>query len=286
MKLIHRKVLVGTLSAGLLIGGGLVLQHNQVFADETGTVSPAPQKDKVKDSHHRDFRGGVHNQGHGPVKGGFEFGKGGSFDFAAILGIDQAVLKDEIKQGKTWVQIAQEKANLTEEALLAKITEAETKKIDDALAAGKLKQEQADKMKSGLADRLKKMVESKPNVMDFKGDFKGVQPRGGMMPGGMFGNNAEIATILGITEDELAAQRKAGKSLADIAQDKGITEDQLITKLKDNLTDELKSFVERKGGVPPMKPGQGHEGFKFKGKPGHPGAPERVAAPEPPATPQ
>lgn len=275
MKLIHRKVIVGMISAGLLIGGGLVLQHNQVFADESSTGTPAPQKD----SHHRDFRGGLHNQGHGPVKGGFEFGKGGGFDFAAVLGIDQAVLKDEIKQGKTLVQIAQEKANLTEEALLAKLTEAETKKIDDALAAGKLKQEQADKMKSGLADRLKKIVESKPHVMDFKG-MKGAQPRGGMMPGGMFGNTAEIATILGITEDELAAQRKAGKSLAEIAKDKGITEDQLITKLKDNLTDELKSFVERKGGVPGMKPGQGHEGFKFKEKPGHP------ASPEPSATPQ
>lgn len=282
MKLIHRKLLVGALSAGLLIGGGLVLQHNQAFADESSTGMPAPQKDKIKDNQHRDFRGGLHNQGHGPVKGGFEFAKGGAFDFAAVLGIDQAVLKDEVKQGKTLVQIAQEKANLTEEALLAKLTEAETKKIDDALAAGKLKQEQADKMKSGLADRLKKMVESKPHVMD----FKGVQPHAGMMPGGMFGNSAEIAAILGITEDELAAQRKAGKSLAEIAQDKGITEDQLIAKLKDNLTDELKSFVERKGGVAPMKPGQGHEGFKFKGKPGHPATPEPSAAPEPPATPQ
>ncbi|MGQ7884517.1 hypothetical protein [Paenibacillus sp. WC2504] len=282
MKLIHKKVLVSTLAAGLLIGGGLALQHNQVFADETSTVTPAPQKDKFKDNHHKDFRGGSNNQGHGSAKGGFEFGKGGAIDFAAILGIDQTVLKDEIKQGKTLVQIAQEKANLTEEALLAKLTEAETKKIDDAVTAGKLKQEQADKMKSGLADRLKKMVESKPHIMD----FKGVQPRGGMMPGGMFGNSAEIATILGITEDELAAQRIAGKSLAEIAQDKGITEDQLIAKLKDNLTDELKSFVERKGGVPPKKPGSGHEGFKFKGKPGHPAAPEPSATPEPPATPQ
>ncbi|MBP1965876.1 hypothetical protein [Paenibacillus aceris] len=276
MKLIHKKVLVGTLAAGLLISGGLVLQHNQAFADETSTATPAPQQDKLKDNQHRDFRGHK-DQGHGPVKGGFEFGKGGPFDFAAVLGIDPSVLKEEIKQGKTLVQIAQDKANLTEDALLAKLTETETKKIDDALAAGKIKQEQADKMKAGLADRLKKIVESKPRVMDFKGAAV-PGPRGGMMPGGMFGNSAEIATILGITEDELNTQRKAGKSLAEIAQDKGITEDQLIAKLKDNLTDELKSFVERKGGVPTMK--SEHNGFKFKGKPAQPAAPAPTAAPQ------
>ncbi|MDD9266937.1 hypothetical protein ACFPES_07805 [Paenibacillus sp. GCM10023248] len=280
MKLIPKKVLVGTLAAGLLIGGGLALQHNLVFADETsGTATPAPQKDKGKER--QDFRGskdfhghGFQDHGRGPVKGGFEFGnKGGAMDFAAILGIDPTVLKEEIKQGKTIVQIAQEKANLTEEALLAKLTEAETKKIDVALSSGKIKQEQADKMKAGLADRLKKVIEMKPQVMSF--GHSAPAPYGG----GFFGSSKEIAEILGVSEEELNTQRKAGKSLAEIAQEKGITEDQLIAKLKDNLTDELKSFVERKGGAPQAKPG--HEGFKFKGKPGQPGTP----APAPTATP-
>lgn len=258
MNLIHKKMLVGTLAAGLLISGGLVLQHNEVFADETSsTAKPAPQKDKYKDSHHRDFRGSNDRDSHdrGPAKGGFEFGQGRAFDFAAILGIEQSVLKDEIKQGKTLAQIAQEKANLTEEALLAKLTEAETKKMDDALSSGKIKQEQADKIKSGLADRLKKIITAKPQAMNFTP---------GPREGGMFGSSSEIAQILGISEGELNKQRQAGKSLAEIAQEKGITEDQLIAKLKDNLTDELKSFVERKGGGPQMKPG--HDGSRFKGQ--------------------
>ncbi|NOV01668.1 hypothetical protein [Paenibacillus planticolens] len=276
MKLIHKKMLVGTLAAGLLISGGLVLQHNQVFADETSTATPAPQKDKFKDNQHRDFRG-QKNQGHGPAKGGFGFAQGSPIDFAAVLGIDQSVLKEEIKQGKTLVQIAQDKANLTEDELLAKLTEAETKKIDDALAAGKIKQEQADKMKSTLADRLKKIIQSKPRTMNFKG-VPAPGRSGGMMPGGMFGNSAEIASILGITENELNTERKSGKSLAEIAQDKGITEDQLIAKLKDQLTDELKSFVERKGGVPPMKPE--HNSSKYNGNPVHPAAPAPTAAPQ------
>lgn len=265
MKRIHKTWLAGTLAAGLLIGGGFVLQHNQAFANDTSTTTPAPKKGNFQDKHKgfngQNNRGFANNQAR---QGGFGFG--GAMDFATILGIDASVLKEEIKQGKTIVQIAQDKANLSEEALLAKLTEAETKKIDTALSEGKLKQEQADKLKAGLADRLKKIVEATPQAMNFD---KKPMPRGGGFPGGVWGNPKEIATILGITEDELAAERKAGKSLAEIAQAKGMTEDQLIAKLKDSMTNQIKSFVERKGGDQP-KP-QPRSGDTFKGKPGRGG---------------
>jgi ribosomal protein S13 len=252
MKAIHKKVLTGTLAAGLLIGGGLVLQHNQVFADETSALTPTPTSDIHTDKNNKgfaghgkrsDFEGQGKGFGKGAPNGVFEFGKGG-LDFATILGIDQTVLKDEIKQGKTMLQIAQEKAGMTEDGLLQKLTEAETIKIDEALSAGKITQEQADKMKSGLANRLKKVVEAKPKVGGFQGK---TQTHIGIPARGAWGNVDEIATLLGLTKEEVAAQQKVGKSLAEIAQEKGITEDQLIAKLKDNMTDELKKFVERKG---------------------------------------
>lgn len=264
MKRIHKTWLIGTLAAGLLISGGFVLQHNQVFAKDTDTTTSSVPK-KFQD------RGKIEK--HQAPRGGFEFGRGGIdgfIDFASILGIDQSVLKAEIAAGKSIVQIAQEKANLSEDALLAKLTEAETKKVDTALSAGKIKQEQADKLKTGLADRLKKIVEATPKAMDFD---KKPMPRGGgnmPMPGGAWGNPKEIAALLGITEDELAAERKAGKSLKEIAEAKGINEDQLIAKLKDNMTDELKSFVERKGGERPAPQPRG-DGGSFKGKPGRGG---------------
>ncbi|WNR44133.1 hypothetical protein [Paenibacillus roseipurpureus] len=265
MKRTHRTLMIGTLAAGLLISGGLVLQHNQAFADDTGTSTQAPkkfdagEKHKVLDKGKGAFGG---HRGPGVEMDARKFGFGNPMDFASILGIDQSVLKDEIKQGKSLVEIAKEKANLTEDELLAKLTAAETKKLDDAVAAGKLKQEQEDKLKAGIADRLKKIVESKPLAINDKKPL----PRDGMMPGGMFGNPKEIAAILGITVDELAAERKAGKSLVEIAQAKGISEDQLIAKLKDGMTNPLKSFVERKGGDHPAPQPRGGG---FKGKQGH-----------------
>ncbi|NOU63078.1 hypothetical protein GC096_03320 [Paenibacillus sp. LMG 31461] len=279
MKRIHKTWLIGTLAAGLLISGGFVLQHNQAFANDTNTT-PTPKKFQDKHSFERQ---------QGP-RGGFDFGKGGGIggviDFSSILGIDKAALKAEIDAGKTLVQIAQEKANLSEDALLAKLTEAETKKIDTALSEGKIKQEQADKLKEGLADRLKKMVEAKPHAMNF--DKKPMPRSGNMpnmpMPGGVGVAPNKIAPILGITEEELATERKAGKSLAEIAAAKGLTEDQLIAKLKDSLTDELKNFVERKGGGERPVPQLRGDGGSFKGKPGH-GGERRPAPSSPSATP-
>ncbi|TVY07644.1 hypothetical protein [Paenibacillus cremeus] len=190
--------------------------------------------------------------GKGDGRGGFMsgapgFGAGPIFkSLATIIGTDEATIQTELKAGKTIAQIAQEKANLSEDALIQKLTEVETKSIDNAVTAGKLKQEQADKMKAGLADRLKKEVENK---MQFGG--KGQGPRGGMQhPGfGLGGSPDSIAKIIGITTDELNTQLKDGKSLAEIADAKGITKDQLISKLKDNMTDELTKLVDRKGGV-------------------------------------
>ncbi|MNR26240.1 hypothetical protein D3C85_1434370 [compost metagenome] len=134
---------------------------------------------------------------------------------------------------------------------------------------------------------MKKIVEDKQPAMIFD---KKPMPRGGNMPMpsmGAWGNSKEIAAILGITEEELAAERKAGKSLAEIAEAKGITEDRLIAKIKDSLTDELKNFVERKGGERPMPQLQPRgDGGQFKGgKPGRggehrpaPGAPDQPSA--------
>jgi hypothetical protein len=47
------------------------------------------------------------------------------------------------------------------------------------------------------------------------------------------GDNDDVASILGLTVEELQAERLAGKSLVDIAASKGMNEDALIAKLLD-----------------------------------------------------
>lgn len=227
MKPIGKKILTGTLAATFLLGGGLLA--SQVFA----ATDAVTQHDNGYAKHARFSNHAKHPD--------FGFRGGNNFfqEAATLLGIDQKSLMGELKQGKSLAEIAQEKAGLSKDEFLQKLLTAENEKIDAAVNSGKMSQDQADKFKSSLTDRLKQMIENQHNKQTggkHKGGFKF----------GHFGNPANLAQILGITQEELTSNLQAGKSLAEIAQEKGISEDQLISKLKESMTDQLKSFVENK----------------------------------------
>jgi len=191
----------------------------------------------------------IENKGFGG-KGGFPGGLGGGFggirlneQAASVLGVEQSAVDEALKAGKTLAAFAQEQG-VSEADFVQKLVAAETTAINAEVTSGKLTQDQADKMISNLSDRLTKQVESAGPVggPDGRGGHEG---RGG--PGGMgFGNPDTLTTILGITVDEMRTQLDAGKSIVDIAATKGISEDDLISKIKDNMTDSIKKFVEDK----------------------------------------
>lgn len=255
-KTASKTIISGVLAAAVLVGGaGLV--HNQVFAAASGDTSTS-----VTDTT-RENRSGGH--GEAGFRGG-DFGKHGGVmagivkpdllkQTAAILNVGEAAVTAQLEQGLTWVQIAAA-AGLTEEDYLAKLAAAQTAAISEAVTAGTLTQEQADKLTGSLSDQLKKQIErtglkQKGNEAgtkaDANGQWNGKGARGEHGLRGGFTSNADLAGILGITEEELGTQLQEGKSLAEIAESKGITSDGLIAKIKDSLTDELKTFVDRKG---------------------------------------
>ena len=95
------------------------------------------------------------------------------------------------------------------------------KRIDAAVAAGRLTKEQGDE--------LKQRVES--------GDFPlfgvpGFAPgHGGFEHHEMFGGLDSAATYLGVSEDELRSELESGKSLAEVAKAKGKSVDGLVDAL-------------------------------------------------------
>ncbi|UKS26440.1 hypothetical protein LOZ80_33810 [Paenibacillus sp. HWE-109] len=189
--------------------------------------------------------GGFPGGGQDQFPGGDRGGKGSNLiaQTATILGVEQSVVQDAVKSGKTLAAFAVEKG-LTEADYVAKLVAAETTSINAEVTAGKLTQEQADKKLSGLSDRLTKQVESTRPEGGQEGR-RGPGGHGG--PGGFFGNPELVTSILGITQDELRTELEAGKSLVDVATSKGISEDDLISKIKDGLTDSIKKQVEQKG---------------------------------------
>jgi hypothetical protein len=107
--------------------------------------------------------------------------------------------------------------------------------LEKAVADGNLTQEQADRMR----DRMGQRFEFGP----------GMRGRGacgpGMMGPGMGWADAEnspvavAAEALGMTADELLAELKGGKSIADVANERGVDPqtiaDSILASMKDNL---------------------------------------------------
>jgi uncharacterized protein YidB (DUF937 family) len=125
----------------------------------------------------------------------------------------------------------------SKEDLKAKLTEALTNAINEALSAGQITQDQAEAGTAQLPTLLETFITTAQHEGGHRGPDKGP---------GFLGNSDLLASILGVTMEELKAEQNTGKSLAEIAQEKGVSEDELVSKLKDGLTDQLKQFVQNK----------------------------------------
>jgi hypothetical protein len=119
--------------------------------------------------------------------------------------------------------------------------------INQAVQAGKLTQEQADRMIQAIQNGQQPGM--RPNQPGQRGPGQpgqgqpGQGQRGPGGPGAMRGG-AELASILGITPEQLRAEFQAGKSLAQIGQEKGISRDTLKQKILDARKAELDAAVQ------------------------------------------
>ncbi|WP_052487540.1 hypothetical protein [Gordoniibacillus kamchatkensis] len=230
---IGKKLLTTSLAAALLIGGGAALVHSTAYADNTASSSA-----QSNGTSNTSANGGKQHKAFGKFEHpGMEAGNVLK-EAATLLGTDEKTLVQDLRGGKTLVQIAQDSKGWNEDTLVQNLSDAISKKLDEQVQSGKMTQAQADKAKANLADRVKKAVEGK---FDFRGGMKG--KRGGFEFGAA--NMQDLAAFLKLSETDLKAKLQEGQSLAAIAQAQGITEDALIAHIKDGMTDKIKNFVER-----------------------------------------
>jgi hypothetical protein len=98
--------------------------------------------------------GGLH-------RGFGHFGFFGGLDAAAgYLGLTEAQLHSELEGGKTLAQVAQAHGK-TADGLIDALVAAAKKRLDQAVAAGRLTQSQENEMLSGLRDRIGALVNSR-----------------------------------------------------------------------------------------------------------------------------
>jgi len=88
---------------------------------------------------------------------------------AAFLGVDEAALRERIRDGDTLAEVAKDKGKSVD-ALVTAIVAATTKRIDEAVAAGRITKAQRDEIVAGLKKRTTEIV---------NGDFPAFRGRGG-----------------------------------------------------------------------------------------------------------
>ncbi|WP_110933176.1 hypothetical protein [Paenibacillus bouchesdurhonensis] len=121
-----------------------VLANNKEVATPEGLPDAAKLKQPNPHHHHHHKR---HSRGGHIIK-----------DTAELLETEPRVLVEELKQGKSLLQVVQTRKGWSEAEYIQKLTVVVTKHIDKAAAEGRLSKEKAQSMKIELPVKLKKIV--------------------------------------------------------------------------------------------------------------------------------
>ncbi|MEX2460880.1 MAG: hypothetical protein WD469_06210 [Paenibacillaceae bacterium] len=160
---------------------------------------------------------------------------------AAILGLQSDKIKQSLKEGKSLLDLATEQG-LSEADFTSRLLALRILKVDEAVKSGKISQEKADQVKAKMQEHITFMIRSKNllelHAKDHKKSFN--QEAKQMM------SPKKLAAIIGISEEKLVEQLKAGKSITEIAKAHGISKQELVTKIKDDLTPFLDKAVDHK----------------------------------------
>jgi len=89
------------------------------------------------------------------------FGMHGLDAAASYLGLSEAELRAQLEQGKSLAEVARAQDKSVDGLVQALVADAKNR-LDDAVAAGKLTQSQADEIEKGLEDRITDLVNREP----------------------------------------------------------------------------------------------------------------------------
>jgi hypothetical protein len=179
-----------------------------------------------------------HGRGIGP---GLGFGPGLLFhharglldEAASYLGLSESELLEKVRDGNSLADVAKEQGKSVD-GLVDAIVAAEKKQLDEAVKDGKLTDAQRDRIESRLEEGVTAAVNAQPPAFPFKlGHGAFVLPHGPHFDA--------AASYLGLSESELRAALREGKSLADVAKEEGKSVDGLVDAI---VADEKKQLDE------------------------------------------
>jgi hypothetical protein len=167
---------------------------------------------------------------------------------AEKLGLTNDELIAELQAGKTIADVAAEK-NVALNTIVDAVVAAHTERLNEQVANGQLTQEQADAMlvlmKANVTERLNGQGPAQGRGFGFggRGDHAGMGMMGGQRGGPENSLVTVVAEELGLTPAELATELRAGKSVADVAQEKNVSVGTIAEAVLAPRTERLNELV-------------------------------------------
>ncbi|MEJ8306389.1 hypothetical protein [Saccharibacillus sacchari] len=234
----NKKIATGALALALAAGGTAAVSHTYAASSTdssssnrsaTATTPTAPTADPLQ--------AGKKGPGVGGPIGGPAVDRA---ELASLLKLTEAELKTRQEAGETLAAIATAQGVDKQSVIDLLVSKHETK-LKEELAAGDITQTQYNERLAKAQERAQKEVEQ---VFDASKKGPGKGAHGG--PGAGTGPKEEreaVASLLGLTADQLKTRQEAGESLEAIATAQGVDKQKVIdllvsdreTKLKEEL---------------------------------------------------
>jgi hypothetical protein len=222
------KVMIAIAGTALVVGGTTAVAAGGDGGDSAGDRGSAAAPHAFGFSgagRGHAFRGGHVGGLHGDVLGAA----------ATYLGLTRQQLLDQLVAGKSLAQVTAAQSGKTVDGLKAAIEAAAEADVDADVAAGRVTAAERDAFLAGLDARIDELVARTAFPRDRGGPGFGHGHHAGPFAG------AAVAKYLGLTEAQLVAQLRAGKSLAEIAAAQGKT----VAGLKDAIVSAAKAHLDQ-----------------------------------------
>lgn len=223
------------LALTLALGGGLVAT-TAVHADPAAKASDTLQNKRTAPMGSHILKPpGEAERGLGPWFGPH------AEEVLSVLGITKDELKDALKADQSLAEIAAAK-NVEAQTIIDKLVATEKKELQQRLTDSKITQTQYNERLAALTERVSELVNGKPSALRAK---KPEHPAPGIgLPGRGFGpevdrNLDKLASLLGVTSDELTSSLKKGDTLAEIASAQKVNVQTLIQQIATDRTADL-----------------------------------------------
>ena len=245
------------MSAAVVVGAVSVLAIGGTnAADEATVTATVPVTRAVEttvvpvDSERGDlFRQNRGERLRGPMHGGERGERGDFLGVAEVIGIDAEALKAGLESGQTLAEIAVANGS-TAQAVIDHLSERISEwldeaaaKLDEAEAEGKITAERAAMIRAEM-DEARANVGEMAAEMANEGFGRGDRDGGRMLLGELKERldavGEQLTALLGVDEEQLETELKAGKSLAEIATANGVEPQAVI----DLLTSEAESLID------------------------------------------